>query len=90
MTYLKTQNMIRVGFGDVLKMSTELHPRRCKHEFGVKVDPGVAEENGTGSVFAFYLLILDELGPFLGPLKRKNLEYYREVRPSAQIVPGLH
>ena len=50
--------------------------RRCKRDFGVKVDPGVAEENGTGSVFAFYLLILDELGPFLGPLKRKNLEYY--------------
>ena len=53
--------------------------RRCKRDFGVKVDPAVAEESGTGSVFAFYLLILDELGPFLGPLKRKNLEYYREV-----------
>ena len=50
--------------------------RRCKADFGVKVDPGVAEESGAGSVFAFYLLIMDELGPFLGPLKRKNLEYY--------------
>ena len=50
--------------------------RRCKEDFGVRVEPAVAEENGAGSVFAFYLLILDNLGPFLGPLKRKNLEYY--------------
>ena len=50
--------------------------RRCKDDFGVKVDPAVAEENGAGSVYAFYLLILDNLGQFLGPLKRKNLEHY--------------
>ena len=50
--------------------------RRCKNDFGIEVDPRVAEENGIGSVHAFYILILDNLGPFLGPLKRKNLEHY--------------
>ena len=46
--------------------------KRCKREFGIKIEPSVAEKAGKGSVFAFYRLILEHYGPFLGPLRHTN------------------
>ena len=43
--------------------------RRCKKDFGIIIDPLVAEEAGRGSVWAFYSLLLHPFGSFLGPLR---------------------
>ena len=61
--------LMRVNSSDNKRLLDIAYAYRCKKDFGIIVDSRVAENAGEGSISAFYTLLLQPFGRFLGPLR---------------------